>query len=152
MISHPHKYIKNFADAGADYLTVHAEADHDLKRTIEEIKKLNIKAGPAINPDGDLSLITDVLDISDIVLVMSVFPGFGGQKFMPEVLSKVKELVILRNKNNYRYEIEIDGGINLDNCTEVKKSGVDIIVAGTALYGSKNMQLDIKKMGQEKSL
>lgn len=146
MISRPDTYALNFINAGADYLTVHAEASHDLMQTILFIKKNGVKAGPAINPDKGIDLIKHVLPISDIVLIMSVFPGFGGQKFMPEVLTKIHELKKLKQENNFSYEIEIDGGINLETVIEAKNAGIDIAVAGTALFGAKNMRNTIKQM------
>lgn len=146
MISRPDKYAKNFIDAGADYLTIHAEAEHDMKETLSFIRGQKIKAGPAINPDREVALIRDVLGMCDIVLIMSVFPGFGGQKFMPEVLRKVEELSRLKKENNFSYEIEIDGGINLETIIHARKSGIDIAVAGTALFRAKDMREEILKM------
>jgi ribulose-phosphate 3-epimerase len=146
MITHPDKYVDAFMDAGSDYLTVHAEADHDLLKTLKKIKARGVKAGVAINPDKGVDLIESVLPFCDLVLVMSVFPGFGGQTFMKEVLPKVERLVALRNTYGYTYVIEMDGGINMETLPLVKKSGVDIAVAGTALYHAKDMKQAIAQM------
>lgn len=146
MISHPDKYAQAFIDAGADYITVHVESSHDLLQTIQFIKKQNVKVGPAINPDKSIALIKHVLPYADIVLVMSVFPGFGGQKFIPDVLSKVKELVNLKRTFNYNYEIEIDGGINTETIKLAKEAGIDIAVAGTAVFKALDMQQMIEQL------
>jgi ribulose-phosphate 3-epimerase len=146
MISHPDQYADAFMDAGSDYLTVHAEASHDLTKTLKKIKARGVKAGVAINPDKGVEGIESVLPLCDLVLVMSVFPGFGGQSFMKEVLSKVEQLVALRNTYGYSYVIEMDGGINMETLPLAKKSGVDIAVAGTALYNAKDMKQAITQM------
>lgn len=146
MISRPDQYARAFIDAGADYLTVHAEAEHDLSQTMCFIHSRGIKTGPALNPDKPVDLIRNVLAEADIVLIMSVFPGFGGQKFMPEVLSKIEELSLLKKEKGYHYEIEIDGGINAETVIAAKKSGTEIAVAGTALFGAKNMKSAIQQM------
>ncbi len=146
MITYPDQYADVFIDAGSDYLTVHAEASHDVAKTLKKIKARGVKAGVAINPDKGVDLIESVLPFCDLVLVMSVFPGFGGQSFMKEVLSKVERLVALRKEHGYSYAIEIDGGINMENLAMAKKSGVDIAVAGTALYNAKDMEQAILQM------
>jgi ribulose-phosphate 3-epimerase len=146
MISRPDRYWKAFADAGAGWITCHAEAEHDLGETLSKIREAGIRAGPALNPDKDLESIEPVLPESDLVLVMSVFPGFGGQKFMPEVLEKVRRLDRIRRENGYRFEIEIDGGITLETVREAWKAGVDVAVAGTALYRAVNMEGSIAAM------
>ena len=146
MISRPDQYAQAFINAGADYLTVHAEAEHELVQTMGLIRSKGVKTGPALNPDKPVDLIRHVLKDSDIVLIMSVFPGFGGQKFMPEVLSKIEELSLLKKQKGYHYEIEIDGGINAETVIAAKKAGVEIAVAGTALFGAKNMKSAIQQM------
>lgn len=134
MVEEPLRYIKEFVDAGADGITVHVEACEDLKKTIDEIKKHGVKTAVAVNPATDIERVYDVLDDLDMVLVMSVNPGFGGQKFMPETLEKVKKLVKEREKRSLKFKIEMDGGINSKNIEEVVAAGVDVIVAGTAVF------------------
>jgi ribulose-phosphate 3-epimerase len=146
MISRPDQYWEAFLAAGASYLTVHAEAEHDLKTTLRLIRARGIKAGPALNPDRGVEEILPVLADCDLVLIMSVFPGFGGQAFIPEVLEKVKKLVLIRKEKSYHYKIEIDGGITMENFPLVKDAGVDIVVAGTTLYKAKNMSELIQTM------
>lgn len=146
MITRPDRYAEAFINAGADYLTVHAEAEHDLLKTLRFIRSRGVKAGPAINPDRPVDLIRDVLAESDIVLIMSVFPGFGGQKFMSEVLNKVEELSLLKKQKGFHYEIEIDGGINASTIIPSKRAGIEIAVAGTALFGAADMKSAIQQM------
>ena len=134
MVEEPLRYIKEFVDTGADGITVHVEACEDLKKTIDEIKKHGVKTAVAVNPATDIERVYDVLDDLDMVLVMSVNPGFGGQKLMPETLEKVKKLVKEREKRSLKFKIEMDGGINSKNIEEVVAAGVDVIVAGTAVF------------------
>ena len=136
MIAPVHKYIKDFADAGADIITVHPEATDNLVQTIELIKSLGKKAGVSLNPKTTLDSILPVLHLVDLVLVMSVNPGFGGQKFMPEVLSKVKELRAKIDQEKLNIDIEIDGGIDFETAKLAKDAGVDILVSGTTLFDS----------------
>ena len=143
MISPVHKYIKDYADAGADIITIHPEATEDLKSSIEHIKSLGKKVGVSLNPESKINLITDLLNKIDLVLVMSVNPGFGGQKFMPEVLEKIKELKKIRDQKNLGFDIEIDGGINFDNNKLAIEAGANILVSGTTIF--KNNNGDIKK-------
>ena len=143
MISPVHKYIKDYADAGADIITIHPEATEDLKSSIEHIKSLNKKVGVSLNPETKINLITNLLNKIDLVLIMSVHPGFGGQKFMPEVLEKIKELKKIRNQKNLDFDIEIDGGINFDNNKLAIEAGANILVSGTTIF--KNNNGDIKK-------
>ena len=143
MISPVHKYIKDYADAGADIITIHPEATKDLKSSIEHIKSLNKKVGVSLNPESKINLITDLLNEIDLVLIMSVNPGFGGQKFMPEVLGKIKELKKIRDQKNLNFDIEIDGGINFDNNKLAIEAGANILVSGTTIF--KNNNGDIKK-------
>ena len=147
MISPVHKYVKDFADAGADIITVHPEATDNLLQTIELIKSLGKKAGVSINPKTSLDSIFPVLHLIDLALIMSVNPGFGGQKFMPEVLSKVKILRQKIDEENLKVEIEIDGGIDFDTGKLAKEAGVDILVSGTTLFtGNDGLKENIKKL------
>ena len=143
MISPVHKYIEAYADAGADIITIHPEATENLEESISKIKSLNKKVGVSLNPESKLDLITNYLEKIDLVLIMSVNPGFGGQKFMPEVLDKIRELKKIQSKNNLYFDIEIDGGINFDNCQSAIEAGANILVSGTTVFKSNNG--DIKK-------
>jgi ribulose-phosphate 3-epimerase len=143
MISPVHKYIEAYADAGADIITIHPEATENLEESISKIKSLNKKVGVSLNPESKIELITNYLEKIDLVLIMSVNPGFGGQKFMPEVLDKVKKLKDIKSKNNMNFDIEIDGGINFDNCQLAIEAGANILVSGTTIFKSNNG--DIKK-------
>jgi ribulose-phosphate 3-epimerase len=143
MISPVHKYIEAYADAGADIITIHPEATDNLEESISKIKSLNKKVGVSLNPESKLDLITKYLEKIDLVLIMSVNPGFGGQKFMPEVLDKVKQLKEIKSKRNMNFDIEIDGGINFDNCQSAIDAGANILVSGTTVFKSNNG--DIKK-------
>ncbi|MDC0509988.1 ribulose-phosphate 3-epimerase [Candidatus Pelagibacter sp.] len=143
MISPVHKYIEAYADAGADIITIHPEATENLEESISKIKSLNKKVGVSLNPESKLDLITNYLEKIDLVLIMSVNPGFGGQKFMPEVLDKVKQLKEIKSKRNMNFDIEIDGGINFDNCQLAIEAGANILVSGTTVFKSNNG--DIKK-------
>ena len=135
MIVNPWKYISNFAEAGADIITVHQEACGDkLIQTLKDIKALGVKCGAVINPDTPVSSIVDAIDYCDMVLVMSVFPGFGGQKFIPEVLPKLEELANLIVKTGKDIDLEIDGGINKENVRLVKDAGANVIVAGSTVF------------------
>ena len=143
MISPVHKYIESYADAGADIITIHPEATDNLEASILKIRELNKKVGVSLNPESKIDLIRDFLDKIDLILIMSVNPGFGGQKFMPEVLEKIKELKKIQNDNNLDFDIEIDGGINFDNCKDAIEAGANILVSGTTIFKSNNG--DIKK-------
>jgi len=143
MISPVHKYIEAYSDAGADIITIHPETTDNLAESISKIKSLNKKVGVSLNPESKLDLIIDYLEKIDLVLIMSVNPGFGGQKFMPEVLDKIRELKKIQSKNNLNFDIEIDGGINFDNCQSAIEAGANILVSGTTVFKSNNG--DIKK-------
>ncbi len=138
MIEDPDKYIRDFTDSGADIITVHQEASVHLHRTVQNIKECGVKAGVSINPATPVSSIEIVLPYVDMVLIMSVNPGFGGQKFIPEALAKIKQLKDILKGNNYKAEIEVDGGVNIDNVADVVKAGADIVVMGSAFYNSGN--------------
>jgi len=143
MISPVHKYINDYAEAGADIITVHPEATEDLKDSINLIKKLNKKVGVSLNPNTKISVLDDNLPNVDLILIMSVFPGFGGQKFIPEVIGKIKEIKKIKEENNYNYDIEVDGGINFSNSKNVLNAGANILVSGTTIFKENNG--DIKK-------
>ena len=143
MISPVHKYIEAYSNAGADIITIHPEATEDLKASISKIKKLNKKAGVSLNPETKIDIILNILDQVDLILIMSVNPGFGGQKFMPEVLIKIKELKKIQKEKKLNFDIEIDGGINFDNCQSAIEAGANILVSGTTVFKSNNG--DIKK-------
>ena len=143
MISPVHKYIKAYADAGADIITIHPEATDDINSSISLIKELNKKVGVSLNPETRVDVIIEHLNKIDLVLIMSVNPGFGGQKFMPEVLSKIEELKKLRTTKNLDFDIEIDGGINFENSKMAIRAGANILVSGTTIFKSNNG--DIKK-------
>ena len=143
MISPVHKYIEAYADAGADIITVHPEATDNLEKSINKIKDLKKKVGVSLNPETRIDLIKNLLDKIDLVLIMSVNPGFGGQKFMPEVLEKIKELKKIREIEKLNFDIEIDGGINFDNCKIAIEAGANILVSGTTVFKSNDG--DIKK-------
>ena len=143
MISPVHKYIKAYADAGADIITIHPEATQSLGDSIKTIKDLNKKVGVSLNPESKIDLITEFLDQIDLVLIMSVNPGFGGQKFMPEVLDKIKQLKKIQQEKNLSFDIEIDGGINFENSKIAIDAGANILVSGTTVFKSNDG--DIKK-------
>lgn len=145
MIVNPEKYIKQFKEAGCDIINVHAETCENLYETIDNINKLGIKSGVTIKPNTPISDIMNVLDKVSLVLVMTVEPGFGGQKFMYSQLEKVDELVKLRQKNNYKYKIEVDGGININNIQNVVSHGVDLVVAGSAILESDNIEKTVNE-------
>ena len=143
MISPVHKYIEAYADAGADIITIHPEATDNLEESILKIKSFNKKVGVSLNPESQIDLISNYFKEIDLVLIMSVNPGFGGQKFMPEVLDKVKQLKKIQSEKNINFDIEIDGGINFDNCQSAIDAGANILVSGTTVFKSNNG--DIKK-------
>jgi ribulose-phosphate 3-epimerase len=143
MISPVHKYIEAYSNAGADIITIHPEATDDLSASISKIKELKKKAGVSLNPETKVNVIKDYLNQIDLVLIMSVNPGFGGQKFMPEVLDKIKELKNIQKDQNIDFDIEIDGGINFENSKIAIEAGANILVSGTTIFKSNNG--DIKK-------
>ena len=143
MISPVHKYIEAYSDAGADIITIHPEATDDLKSSILKIKELKKKVGISLNPETKIDVILKFLSQIDLVLIMSVNPGFGGQKFMPEVLVKIKKLKKIQKEKSLNFDIEIDGGINFDNAKEAIEAGANILVSGTTIFKSNNG--DIKK-------
>ena len=143
MISPVDNFIKDFASAGADIITFHPEATSDVSNTIKLIKNQNKKVGISLKPKSSVELIKEYLDQIDLVLIMSVEPGFGGQKFMPEVLEKTKAVRDLINKQNLKVDVEIDGGINFENCSKAKNAGANILVSGSTIF--KENKGDLKK-------
>ena len=143
MISPVDNFIKDFADAGADIITFHPEATTDVSKTIKLIRDQNKKVGISLKPKSKIDLIQSYLKEIDLVLIMSVEPGFGGQKFMPEVLGKTKAVRDLINKQNLNVDVEIDGGINFENCSKAKSAGANILVSGSTVF--KENKGDLKK-------
>ncbi len=148
MIENPDRYIPAFLDAGADWISVHEEACVHLHRVLEMIKDGGARAGVVINPATPVGAITEVLEMIDYVLVMSVNPGFGGQKFIPASLEKVKKLVAIRQALNLDFDIEIDGGVSLGTLPEVVRAGAEILVAGNAVFGSGDAKLNTQRLLQ----
>lgn len=144
MIVQPERYIQEFADAGSDIITVHYEACTHLHRTIQQIKQCGKKAGVSINPHNPVSLLENMIDEVDLVLIMSVNPGFGGQKFIESSYHKVSELKKMRQQKNLHFLIELDGGVCLENAEKLYKTGVDILVAGNAVFNTDNPLQAIK--------
>ncbi|MBI9072107.1 MAG: ribulose-phosphate 3-epimerase [Melioribacteraceae bacterium] len=139
MIEEPEKYIEAFAKAGADYITIHQEAVIHLHRIIEQIKALGVKAGVSINPGTPVSTLEEILQYVDMILIMSVNPGFGGQKLIESTLDKIEYLDRLREENGYKYLIQIDGGVTAKNIEKVSQKGCDIFVAGSTIFSSGNI-------------
>ena len=143
MISPVHKYIKDYAEAGADIITIHPEATDNLQESIKHIKNFGKKVGVSLNPNTQIDIIEKLLVEINLVLIMSVHPGFAGQKFIPNVLDKIKELKKIKDKKNLNFDIEVDGGINFDNSKLVIEAGANILVSGTTIF--KSNKGDIKK-------
>ena len=143
MISPVHKYIKDYAEAGADIITIHPEATENIESSVSLIKKLNKKIGLSLNPDTSIEIIEKFLSSIDLVLIMSVYPGFAGQKFIPNVVNKIKKLKSIKEKQNLKFDIEVDGGFNFDNSKLVVEAGANILVSGTTIF--KNNNGNIKK-------
>lgn len=138
MLSEPHRYVQQFIDAGADLISIHVEPDYPLLDTLKKIRTSGCQCGIALNPDTPTQDIIETLDLVDLVLVMTVQPGFGGQAFRPEVLPKIKELDQLRKAHNYGYRIEVDGGINAETAVLCAQNGADTFVIGQAFFGCEN--------------
>ncbi len=143
MIDPVHKYIKDFANAGADIITIHPEATPNLQESIDEIKNFKKKVGISLNPDTKIDIVEDYLNKVDLILIMSVYPGFGGQKFISDVLEKIKSLKNLKDKKKLSFDIEVDGGINFSNFKSVIDAGANVLVSGTTIFKENNG--DIKK-------
>ena len=147
MIVNPEKYVERFAKAGADIITVHYEACQDnLKEVLTLIKQAGAKCGAVINPDTPVEKIADVLPLCDMVLVMSVFPGFGGQKFIPEALDKLRQLRQMIDESGKEIDLQIDGGVTAENVAEIKAAGANVIVAGSAVFKAENRKEMIAKL------
>jgi len=146
MIENPGEFIPAFADAGADWISVHQESCRHLNGTLELIKRQGLKAGVVINPATPVQTLGEVLDIIDYVLVMSVNPGFGGQKFIPGALEKVRKLATMRNAKGLSYRIEIDGGVSLNNVADIARAGAEILVAGNAVFGKGDVKDNVKNL------
>ena len=147
MIVHPEKYVERFAKAGADIITVHYEACQDnLKEVLTLIKESGAKCGAVINPDTPVEKIADILPLCDMVLVMSVFPGFGGQKFIPESLDKLRQLRKMIDESGKEIDLQIDGGVTAENVAEIKAAGANVIVAGSAVFKAEDRKEMIAKL------
>ncbi len=146
MIDNPEKYIEDFAEAGSDLITVHEESSRHLHRLIQKIKKTGAKAGVALNPATPIDNLEYVISDLDLILIMSVNPGFGGQSFIPQILVKIERLATVVEKKGLDLKIAVDGGINEKNIQEVVRAGADIIVAGSAIFKSKDPEKSIEKM------
>ena len=146
MINNPEKYITEFHKAGADYISVHYENNLHLNRIINQIREFGIKAGVVLNPATPVFMIDDIIEYSDYILIMSVNPGFGGQKFIPNSLNKIRQLKDKIIRNNYNCEIEVDGGVGVHNLKELSDAGADMFVCGASIFNSGNMTETIRKM------
>ena len=146
MIEDPDQFIPAFADAGADWISVHQEVCRHLHRTLELIKSRGLRAGVVINPATPIGTITEVLDFVDLVLVMSVNPGFGGQKFIAGTLEKIRKLAAIRLAIGQNFKIEIDGGVDEKNAAEIVRAGADVLVAGNAIFGSGDPRLNTERL------
>lgn len=144
MIENPDSYLEDFVTDKTEYITVHREACVHLNRTVQHIKSLGIKAGVAVNPATSLTTLDYILEDVDMVLIMSVNPGFGGQKFIKSALDKVRALNSIKRDNNMNFKIEIDGGITLDNVKEVTDAGVEIVVAGSSVFGAEEPEKKVE--------
>ena len=140
MIVEPERYVEAFRNAGADIINFHVEATKDPDSTLDKIKSMGAKTGITIKPNTPVSKIVPYLEKVDMVLIMTVEPGFGGQKFMPEKMEKVKELVKIREQKNLSFDIEIDGGVNMNNVREILDTGVNVVVAGSAIFGGEDIE------------
>lgn len=146
MIENPDDYIESFAHAGADIITVHQEASKHLHRTVNLIKSLNVKAGVVINPATPIHMIEEVLGDVDLVLVMTVNPGFGGQSFIPSMLKKIRQLDQLRKDFGYTFELQVDGGVNESTAKDCVQAGADVLVAGSAVFNQKDRKAAIRSI------
>ena len=149
MIENPERYLEVFAQAGSDWITIHAEVCPNLKRMIKKIRQLNVRPGIVLKPATSLKTLYPVLDHLDLVLLMSVNPGFGGQSFIPSTLKKIERLRKMIDQNCYRLEIEVDGGVKVENIKEVSKAGGDIFVVGTGIFKTKDYGETIRRLRQE---
>ncbi|WP_428075763.1 ribulose-phosphate 3-epimerase [Candidatus Avelusimicrobium luingense] len=148
MVEHPARFIEPFTKAGADLLTVHLEAQDDVKDVLKQIHALGIKVGVSIKPDTDVRSIIPVLEETDLILVMSVYPGFGGQEFLPEAPERIRQIRQLITKTNRPVWLEVDGGINAQTAREVVQAGADVLVAGNAIFSAKDPAVALKQIKQ----
>lgn len=146
MIENPEKYIEGFAKAGADLITIHAECNNDLKTTIQKIKDCGCKAGISVNPETSLDIIREIIPELDLVLIMSVHPGFSGQSFIKEILPKIKQAKELIKKTKKKIYLQVDGGINKENAGMIKESGADVLVAASFIFKSSNYTETIRQL------
>jgi len=146
MIQNPSQFIREFARAGADIITVHIETDPHMNRLLDSIKMMDVKAGVSLNPSTGLNTLEEVLNMVDLVLVMSVNPGFGGQKFITSSLNKISKLRKILDDNKYLVELEVDGGITEDNAGEIVAAGADVLVAGNAIFGNSDITQSLKRL------
>ena len=149
MIENPERYVEAFAQAGGDWITIHAEVCPYLKRTIKKIRRLNVRPGIVLKPATSLKILYPVIEDVDLVLIMSVNPGFGGQSFIPSTLKKIERLKKIGDQNRYPLEIEVDGGVKIENIRGVSKAGGDIFVVGTGIFKTEDYEETIKKLRQE---
>lgn len=146
MIEDPDKYLEDFVTDRTEYITVHQEACPHLNRTIQHLHSCGVKAGVALNPGSPICLLDEVLEEADMILIMSVNPGFGGQSLIPSTLKKIQKLAALRKQEGYKWTLEIDGGVNLKTISDVSASGVDIMVAGSAVFGTEDLGGSVKEL------
>jgi ribulose-phosphate 3-epimerase len=149
MIEAPQRYLEDFAQAGSDWITIHAEVCPQLKRMVKEIRRLKIRPGIVLKPATGLKILFPVLDDIDLVLLMSVNPGFGGQSFIPSTLKKIERLRKIIDQNRYPLEIEVDGGVKIENIREVSKAGADVFVLGTGIFKTRDYEETIRKLRNE---
>ena len=149
MIENPERYVEVFSQAGSDWITIHAEVCPNLKRMIKKIRQLNVRPGIVLKPATPLKTLFPVLDDIDLILIMSVNPGFGGQSFIPATLKKIERLRRIIDQNNYSMEIEVDGGVKIENIRKFSSAGADIFVVGTGIFKTENYEETIKKLRQE---
>lgn len=146
MISEPHRYIEDFVTAGSEYITIHLECDSDIRETLTMIREAGVKAGLSIKPGTEVDAICEYLDLCDMILLMSVEPGFGGQKFMPESIDRLSKIRSLIDSTNPACLLEIDGGVSPANCKEIIEAGADVLVAGSAVFGADDMAEAIRAL------
>jgi ribulose-phosphate 3-epimerase len=149
MIENPERYVEVFAQAGSDWITVHAEVCPNLKRIVKKIRRLNVRPGIVLKPATPLKALFPVLEDIDLALIMSVNPGFGGQSFIPSTLKKIERLRKIVDQNRYPLEIEVDGGVKVGNIRKVSRVGADIFVVGTGIFKTENYEETIRKLRQE---
>ncbi len=147
MITEPGRYVQRFVESGADLVSFHLEAEKNVSETVELIKKSGCKCGLAINPDTPVDSLIPYIPSLDLILIMSVFPGFGGQKFIDGSIERIRRAAELRNAAASKAVIEVDGGVNLDNCKDIASAGADVLVAGNAVFGAKDRAAAIRSLG-----